>query len=55
MLKGKLIKVLGFAATFIGVGASLLSEWVNEKKIEDEIEKKVEQAIAERYETREES
>ncbi len=42
------IKLIGFAATIIGIGATLLSDWVNEKKMEEEIEEKIDEALAER-------
>lgn len=37
----KPIKIIGFFATIIGIGTSLLSDWVNEKKMEEEIEEKI--------------
>ena len=42
------INRIGFAATIIGIGATLLSDWVNEKKMEEEIEEKIDEALAER-------
>jgi hypothetical protein len=43
----KLIKVIGFAATVIGFGISLIANWVSDKKLELEIEEKVAKALAE--------
>lgn len=48
--KSKVIKVLGIVASLIGVGASLVSDWVNERKMEEEIDKKVNEAMARREE-----
>ncbi len=42
------IKFIGFAATIIGIGATLLSDWVNEKKMEEEIDEKINKALTER-------
>lgn len=46
MITGKLIKVLGIAATVVGMGATLLTDWVNEKKMDEKIEEKVNEALA---------
>lgn len=48
--KSMMIKVLGIVASLIGVGASLVSDWVSEKKMEEEIDKKVNEALAKREE-----
>lgn len=39
------MKVVGIAATVIGLGASLLSDWVSDKKTDAEIAKKVDEAV----------
>ena len=49
--KSKVIKVLGIVTSLIGVGASLVSDWVNERKMEEEIDKKVNEAMARREES----
>lgn len=36
-----LIKVLGLATSAVGIGANLLSSWVDEKKMKKEIEEQV--------------
>lgn len=46
----KLIKVLGIAATVIGMGATLITDWVNDKKMDEKIEEKVNEALAKRDE-----
>lgn len=48
--KTNLIKVLGMAATVIGMGASLLTDWVDDKKMDEKIAKKVLEAIAQKGE-----
>ena len=40
------IKGIGLAASAIGVGATLVSDWVHEKKMEDKIDKKVNEALS---------
>ena len=46
MTKNTLIKVLGLVATVIGAGMSLVTDWVNEQKMEERIEEKVNEALA---------
>lgn len=53
--KSKMIKVLGLAATIIGVAATLLTDWVNEQKMDERIEEKVNEALAKRDDENEES
>ena len=53
MITGKLIKVLGIAATVVGMGATLLTDWVNEKKMDEKIEEKVNEALAKKDEEEE--
>jgi hypothetical protein len=48
MINGNLIKVLGIAATAIGMGATLVTDWVNDKKMDEKIEEKILKALAER-------
>lgn len=50
MFTGNLIKILGIAATIVGMGATLISEWVNEKKMDEKIEEKVNEALAKKDE-----
>jgi len=47
-MKSKMIKVLGLTASIIGVAATLLSDWVNEQKMDEKIEEKVNEALAKR-------
>ena len=39
MTKNTLIKVLGLAATVIGAGMSLVTDWVNEQKVNEALAK----------------
>lgn len=52
--KSKLIKVLGLAVTVVGVAATLITDWVNEQKMDEKIEAKVNEALALRDENDEE-
>lgn len=54
-MNGKLVKVLGLAATVVGVAATLVTDWVNEQKMDEKIEEKVNEALARRNEDMEES
>ncbi|MFQ8969978.1 MAG: hypothetical protein ACLR7L_17740 [Enterocloster sp.] len=40
------IKAIGIAVTAIGFGVSILTDWVNEKKMDEKIEEKVNEALA---------
>lgn len=42
----KMIKIIGLITTVAGVGVNLLSEWVDEKKMDEKIEEKVNEALA---------
>lgn len=46
--KSKWIKAIGVAATVIGVGGNLITDWVNEQKMDEKIEEKVSEALARR-------
>ena len=48
--KANIIKVLGVAATVIGMGATLLTDWVNDKKMDEKIAEKVLEAITKKGE-----
>lgn len=47
------IKCIGIAATIIGMGATLITDWVNEKKMDEKIEEKVNEALARKENGRE--
>lgn len=44
-----LIKVLGIGATVVGMGASMLNDYVSNKKMEQTIDEKVNEALARRF------
>jgi len=50
MINGATIKVIGMTATAVGLGATLVSDWVNDKKMDRKIEEKVNEALAKRDE-----
>jgi len=47
MVNKNLIKVLGLTATIIGLGVTLVTDWVNEKKMDEKIEEKVKELLYE--------
>lgn len=49
-MNGKIIKIIGIAATAIGMGATLVTDWVNDKKVDEKIEEKVNEALTKRDE-----
>jgi acyl-coenzyme A synthetase/AMP-(fatty) acid ligase len=50
-----LIKIIGFAATAIGVIATIAQGWVSEKQMEERIDEKVSKALAESQKENDES
>ncbi len=54
MLSKNVIKFIGFLATGIGIGATLLSDWADEKKMEETITEKVNNALSEHLDENEE-
>lgn len=46
--KSKWIKAIGVAAPVIGVCVNLITDWVNEQKMDEKIEEKVSEALARR-------
>ena len=55
MNNSKLIKILGMIATIGGVAATLLTDWVNEKKMDEKIDEAIDAKLAELDEEDEES
>ncbi|MDR0918111.1 MAG: hypothetical protein LBM93_02515 [Oscillospiraceae bacterium] len=41
------IKVIGIASTILGVGSTLVTEWVNDKKLDKKIAEQVAKALSE--------
>lgn len=48
--KSKMIKAIGILATVIGVGVNLVTDWVNEQKMDERIEEKINEALAQKNE-----
>lgn len=46
-MNNNLIKIIGVAATIIGMGATILSDWANEQKMNERIKKEVNDALRE--------
>lgn len=46
MNNAKLAKILGLVATAVGMGATLLTDWVNEKKMEEKIDERINEKLA---------
>ena len=47
MLNEKAIKAIGIVTTVVGVGVSLVSNWVNDKNLDAKITEKVAKAVTE--------
>lgn len=47
MMDSKVIKIIGIASTILGLGATLLSGWVGDKKTEMQIDKLVTEKVNE--------
>lgn len=48
MINGKMVKILGMVATAMGIGATLITSWVDDKKMDEKIIKKINEALANR-------
>ena len=53
--KSKMIKLVGFAVTIIGVGVNLVSDWLDEQKMDEKIEEKINEALVQKNKETEES
>ena len=54
MTKSNLIRVLGAVGTIVTIAASLLSNWVDDQKMNEKIDEKVNEALAKRDEKEDE-
>lgn len=45
--KSKWIKAIGVAVTVIGVGVNLITDWVNEQKMDEKMDEKIEEKVSE--------
>ena len=55
MINAKMVKILGIVATEVGMGATLLTDWVNEKKMEEKIDERINEKLAALNDEEEES
>lgn len=55
MIAGALLKGIGFATSAVGLGVTVLSDWVNEQKMKEQVKLEVNEALANRNENDEES
>ena len=49
MINAKMVKILGIVATAVGMGATLLTDWVNEKKMEEKIDERINEKNMSRF------
>lgn len=47
-MNSKIIRIIGLAATVIGLGADLINDWADEQEMNEQIDKKVNEALAKR-------
>lgn len=47
-MNGSTLKMLSLATTLVGFGGTLLSGWVEDKKLDKKVEDKVNEALAEK-------
>ena len=47
MINTNLVKILGIGATAVSMGATLLTDWVNDKKMEEKIDERLNEKLAE--------
>lgn len=45
-MKTNTIKIIGVVSTIVGVAATLVGNWVNDKKMEEEIALKIDEALS---------
>ena len=55
MINAKMVKILGLVATAVGMGATPLTDWVNEKKMEEKIDERINEKLAALNDKEEES
>ena len=48
MINKNFIKIIGLAATVLGIGATLVTDWVNDKKMDEKIVEKISETLADR-------
>lgn len=55
MINANMVKILGLVAATVGMGATLLTDWVNEKKMEEKIDECINEKLAALNDEEEES
>lgn len=55
MINAKMVKILGIVATAADIGATLLTDWLNEKKLEEKIDERINEKLAALNDEEEES
>ena len=50
-MSGKTLKIIGMLATVQGLGLNLAKNWIDDKKMEESVDKKVNEALAKREES----
>lgn len=50
MLNSKTIKIIGVVTSLVGAGATLVSNWVGDKQLDEKIAEKVSKAVTETLE-----
>jgi low affinity Fe/Cu permease len=55
MKSTNLVKILGLVATVVGAGATLLTNWVEERRMEEKIDERIDKRLAELSDEDEES
>jgi hypothetical protein len=51
LMKSKnFVKILGLAAAVIGMGATLISDWVNDRQMDERIDERISEALASKTE-----
>lgn len=46
MNNAKLVKILGLVVTAVSMGDTLLTDWLNEKKMEEKIDERINEKLA---------
>lgn len=55
MISTNLIKILGLVASVVGAGATLLTNWVEERRMEEKIDERIDEKLAKLNDEDEES
>ena len=50
MFNKNIVRIIGVAATVLGIGVTLVTDWVNDKRMDERICEKISEALANGYE-----